>query len=261
LGTFDSQETRRKTWPFLDMEVDPKLRYAFVAEWLDIHAQLYRQYELFFYPSDNSIEMYDPKQKKTFLKRTKQDIALNSIFIGAAINVNSRQLLIRDYSDEFTRKQLDKKKQSTCFTITSNFGKVLDHLYKNGFVVSRCRYYLKNVICEAVKENIEQEFQTVIEKFGSSIKTGSVQEFFQEPSRTARLRNCTLCIIKPHAIIQGLAGEIIQEIERNGFQITDLQLLHLDSKNAEEFLEVYKGVVADYHLMLSQLTSGPCLAM
>jgi hypothetical protein len=36
---------------------EDKNRYCFLAEWFDVHAQLNRTYELFFYPSDHSIEM------------------------------------------------------------------------------------------------------------------------------------------------------------------------------------------------------------
>ena len=32
-------------------------RFAFVAEWFDNNAQLVREYQLFFYPTDNSVEM------------------------------------------------------------------------------------------------------------------------------------------------------------------------------------------------------------
>jgi nucleoside-diphosphate kinase len=40
-----------------------------------------------------------------------------------------------------------------------------------------------------------------------------------------------------------------------------MEMLHLDSANAQEFLEVYKGVVPEYHLMLGQITSGPLIAL
>lgn len=35
-------------------------------------------------------------------------------------------------------------------------------------------------------------------------------------------------------------------IERNGFLITGLQLFYLDEVNAEEFFEIYRGVVPEY---------------
>lgn len=82
------------------------------------------------------------------------------------------------------------------------------------------------------------------------------------------MKDCTLCIIRPHSIISGKnatvnsafihfllslflsghAGKIIQDIIREGYTITDLELFHLDRSNAEEFLEVYKGVVPEYHV-------------
>ena len=37
--------------------VSENTRYCFEAEWFDVHAQLFRKYEFFFYPSDRTIEM------------------------------------------------------------------------------------------------------------------------------------------------------------------------------------------------------------
>ncbi|XP_020387258.2 nucleoside diphosphate kinase 7 [Rhincodon typus] len=81
------------------------------------------------------------------------------------------------------------------------------------------------------------------------------------PSNTAKCIDCTLCIIKPHAIAEGLAGKILDAIEERGFKFTAFQLFKLDQANAEEFLEVYKGVVSEYNGMVNELTSGPCLAL
>ncbi len=44
-------------------------RYVFETEWHDIQASLIRKYLFTYYPNDKSIEMYDLKQKKIFLKR------------------------------------------------------------------------------------------------------------------------------------------------------------------------------------------------
>ena len=38
-------------------------------------------------------------------------------------------------------------------------------------------------------------------------------------------------------------------------------MFNLDRANAEEFLEVYKGVVTEYSQMVTELCSGPCLAI
>jgi nucleoside-diphosphate kinase len=83
-------------------------RYCFLVEWFDLHAQIYRTYQLFYFPSDGSIEMYDIKQHKTFLKRMKSSIQMAELLVGSSIIVNARQLIIRDFGDEFTRKSLSQ---------------------------------------------------------------------------------------------------------------------------------------------------------
>lgn len=165
------------------METDAKTRYCFLAEWFDVHAELYRQYEFFYYPSDHTIEMYDIKQRRTFLKRTKSDIKLNSLFLGAAVNVNARQLLIRDYADEFTRRALTKQMQSTLLVIKPAglplLGSIINGLLKESFTICRLRYmnagqWLSDldpsssgvsgqvVVAEILKPNVLEELQTLI---------------------------------------------------------------------------------------------------
>ncbi|KAJ3002586.1 UNVERIFIED_CONTAM: Nucleoside diphosphate kinase 7 [Siphonaria sp. JEL0065] len=119
-------------------------RMCFLVEWFDVHAQLTRQYQLFYYDSDNSIEMYDPKQKRTFLKRTKtEELKLQDFHVGAAVNVYARQLTIVDYGDEFTRSKLSQKMESALVVIKPDAidmaGEILDTLISNGFVICKLR--------------------------------------------------------------------------------------------------------------------------
>lgn len=78
---------------------------------------------------------------------------------------------------------------------------------------------------------------------------------------SAVLTDCTLGIIKPHAVAQGLASDIVQAILDARLEITALMVAHLSTVDAEDFLEVYKGVVPEYRAMVDQLTSGPCWAI
>ncbi|KAJ3239736.1 Nucleoside diphosphate kinase 7 [Chytriomyces hyalinus] len=119
-------------------------RMCFLVEWFDVHAQLTRQYQLFFYESDNSIEMYDTKQKRTFLKRTKtDDLVLQDFHIGAAVNVYARQLTIVDYGDDFTRSKLSQQMESSLVVIKPDAiekaGEIIDLLLANKFVICRMR--------------------------------------------------------------------------------------------------------------------------
>lgn len=66
----------------------------------------------------------------------------------------------------------------------------------------------------------------------------------------AVLNNCSLCIIKPHSVAQGLTGKIIDRILEEGFEISALQSFFLDRSTAEDFFELYKGVLPDYIQMI-----------
>jgi len=73
--------------------------------------------------------------------------------------------------------------------------------------------------------------------------------------------NSTLCIIKPHAVKSCMAGKIIQDIVENNFYITGTRMLTIDPTTAKEFYEVYRGVAEDFNDMVTELSSGPCIAL
>ncbi|KAH8009955.1 hypothetical protein HPB51_023011 [Rhipicephalus microplus] len=60
---------------------------------------------------------------------------------------------------------------------------------------------------------------------------------------------------------QGNVSTALRKILTSDFEVTALQMFHLDCAKAEEFLLVYKGVAPHYTTMVQQLCSGPCLAM
>ena len=49
----------------------------------------------------------------------------------------------------------------------------------------------------------------------------------------------------------GKAGKIMMAIMDAGFEVTALQMFHLEKANAEEFFEVYKGVVNEYSVSIN----------
>merc|ERR1719321_1679115 len=76
---------------------------------------------------------------------------------------------------------------------------------------------------------------------------------------TAVGQNCTLCVVKPHAFHS--AGEIVSSILQKGFEISAMGIWYMDRATAEEFLEVYKGILPEYHDICAQFCSGPSLVM
>lgn len=67
---------------------------------------------------------------------------------------------------------------------------------------------------------------------------------------TATLSNCTLCIVKPHAIREGKLGTALECIDEGGFDVTALNMFIVENINASEFYEVYKGIVPEYKVCL-----------
>ena len=97
---------------------------------------------------------------------------------------------------------------------------------------------------------------------GSDSATSASRElnfFFSLPGSSAVLNNCACCIIQPHAFFQ--AGKIINMILEDGFEISAMMLIHLDKPSAEEFLEIYKGVLPEFTAIVDHITSGPCIAL
>lgn len=78
---------------------------------------------------------------------------------------------------------------------------------------------------------------------------------------TAVLTHCTCCIIKPHAVKRGVSGSVISQIISEGYDISAISTLQFDRTTAEEFLEVYKGVIPDYVDHTVQLCSGISVAI
>jgi len=78
---------------------------------------------------------------------------------------------------------------------------------------------------------------------------------------TAIINNCSLCVIKPHIVKEGNAGKIIDIILQEGFEISAMEMFYLDKPTAEEFWDVYKGVLVEYNPLLEHLSSGPIIVM
>ncbi len=66
----------------------------------------------------------------------------------------------------------------------------------------------------------------------------------------------TLAIIKPDAVARGLSGEILRQIESNGFKIRALKMVHLTVQQAQQFYEVHRE--RPFFASLCQyMSSGP----
>ncbi|XP_017758043.1 PREDICTED: nucleoside diphosphate kinase 7 isoform X2 [Eufriesea mexicana] len=313
------------------MSVDHNEKYIFEAEWYDKIASILKKFYLYYYPFDNTVELFDIKARKTFLRRTKcEGIQAKDFYVGATVTIFSRSIRITDYADCVTRTKLQTKMQKTFAIVKPNvvdkLGEILKHIVSSNFHIANIKMvklskeqatefygdtgetnvaYLVNyltsgpiVALELLGDHAIARWQEVMgpedskeatAKEPSSLRAcygtdnihnavhGSENEeaaerelkfFFPDPKsgktgppNTATLENCTCCIIKPHAVQAKLTGEIIDQIQKAGYTISAVQQFCVNPFDAEEFLEVYKGVLPDYAAMVGELQSGPCIVM
>lgn len=304
------------------------VRYAFIVEWHDALASLMRRYQLFYYAADATLEMYDIKNRRTFLKRCKNDtVALEDLFIGATVTVYARQLHVIDYADDFTRTAIGSKLERTLGLIKpdayASMGLILHEISRSDMVIGNLRmlkltaaeasmFYAEHaakpfyrdlvafmssdaiVAIELVGANVIRRWRELIGPtnfdqaraeapnslralfghnstanglHGSDSPTSAARElefFFSGRvpfGLTAVLDNCTCAVVRPHAVHDGSLGAIVDSILQQGFEISALQMFRLAKADAEEFLEVYKGVLPEYTRIVDEMTAGPCVAM
>lgn len=150
---------------------------------------------------------------------------------------------------------------------TSEFAALVDQLSERPIVAIE-------VVAETCIEKLKQVAVILSSRFGvkssevesspSVLEAQRQREFFFESLQgvTATFQNCTCCVVLPHILKEGLAGEVIEAIQQGpGVAITAMELFTLDRTTAAEFLEVYEGVVPHFNETVDHFTTGPCIAM
>ncbi|XP_070512537.1 nucleoside diphosphate kinase homolog 7-like isoform X1 [Cardiocondyla obscurior] len=313
------------------MSTDCSNRYAFEAEWYDKIACMLKKFYVYYYPFDNTVELFDLKTKKTFLRRTTcEGIMAKDFYVGGVITIFSRCIKITGYADAYTKTKLEMQLQKVFVLLKPGvidyMGEILKDITNYDFRITNIKMTMLTVNnieeCGFAKDVIDKEFvinyfisgpvvalellggngivrwqelagsedikkaclttasslRTLYEKdeiynavYGSKDPETAIKEsqyFFRNSKsksknlrNTATLQNCTCCIVKPHAVQEKLVGAIINDIQKAGFAITAVQQFYINPINCEEFLEIYKGVLAEYTAMVTELQSGPCIVM
>nr|CAH7728772.1 unnamed protein product [Callosobruchus chinensis] len=310
-------------------EFDYKDKLSFLAEW---HAYSHhKNFVVNYYPSDNTLDIFDRDLGRIYLKRTIMDtLGYRDMYVGNTIRVYSRQIKLTDYADCKTKSIVSKTEERTLSIlkpcVIDKLGEIITHILSHRFHINRMRMCILNrrealdfyerlrgdsdlpfvlehiisgpvVAMELVGEDAVNRWRelmgpcdpiearkthpqslraiygkdsTATSGFHGSHTAEQVNRearfFFPEgnnkiPTSTVQLVNTTCCVIKPHAILEGKLGLIITEITESHFRVTAAQMFYLSNANADELLEVYKGVVTDYHAMLCSFVDGPCVAL
>ncbi|XP_076807174.1 nucleoside diphosphate kinase homolog 7-like [Clavelina lepadiformis] len=119
-------------------------RYSFITEWYDPQAALIRRYQFLYYPKDSSVEMYDIKNRRKFLSRTKFDhVKVEDLYIGSKLSIYSRQLTFVDFGDRFTESKMGNKNEKTLAIVkpdaVSKLGTIINCLKENDIQVCKAK--------------------------------------------------------------------------------------------------------------------------
>jgi len=89
-------------------------RYTFHLDWYDEQAGIIRKYFLYYLNVTNTIEMYDVKNQRIFLKRMEiPGLALDDLFVGAKVTILSRSMKVTDYGDVRTKHHFEANRTCT----------------------------------------------------------------------------------------------------------------------------------------------------
>ena len=274
--------------------------YSFLVEWFDTAASLARKFTLTYFPSDSTLELFDVRHHRTFLKRCPYpSVPLSALFLGSQVTIYARTLKVIGYGDESTRARLDADSARTLALIkpsgVARVGAFLTALHEAGLRIGRLKtvrltlpqaqqFYGDatatpratdltagpSVVIEVVGKGAEQHVAKLLgslgvgggEAYESSSARSAESELsflFSLPS-SALLQRCSLLVVKPHAVAAGQAGAVVSAVQL-GWEVSAIGAFQLTREAAEEFLEVYKGVVGECSAWVEELSSGQCIAV
>lgn len=283
-------------------KAENEVTYCFIAEWFDHQANVTRQYLLYYFLLDDTIEMYDLKNRRIFLKRCSYpQIVLEDLFIGAVVTIYARQLTVIDFGDVFTKRSLALARSRSIAVLKQKqwgrLGVILDALYKNNFVVGKMRsiqltlmqaqeFYgdtkptirskalsdgpviaievigvgADQLLLDLMGEDEEKNTET---NFSNRSHEAEAKFLFENPEvqTSARLKNCAVCLIRPHIIFGGGGGEVVDAIQQAGFNVSAVQLFTMDRQAASEFMDVYKGILPQFNAIIDELCTGSCIVV
>ncbi|XKL60584.1 hypothetical protein PGB90_007641 [Kerria lacca] len=152
-------------------------RLTFKAEWKDTLTSINWKFNLFFYPSDGTIELYDLIKHRLFLKRTKcEDISAEDLFIGATLRIYSRLIHITDYGDSYTCHELETHLQKVCGFLKPEIGN------KKGKILKLLSNYDLKIINLKMIQLTESRAKNIFEEYeDASILKSMIEHIISGP--------------------------------------------------------------------------------
>lgn len=133
------------TDPMSALETPGQAKYSFLASWLDEVSGVVRDFNVSFWTSDSTVEMYDPKARRLFLKRTlpRERVTLASFALGNTVTVMGRPLQIKKYLNPVTEAAFKTTRTTTVCVIKPDalpsMGTIIDLIVAAGLDLVQAR--------------------------------------------------------------------------------------------------------------------------
>ncbi len=247
--------------------MDKNTIFRFICHWHDPHSELIKKFLLKYYCNDDSIELYDVKNKKLFLKKYKPKTSLlNELFLDNTITLLHRNMILVEYADEFTALYFINKYKKYMIEIT-NISE------KNFYIfLGICQSKLNLVInfLEKFDNNvyiIELRGEKILEKLNKlRIMYTIIDDVFlknKKKKKTEKVNkyiNSSLILIKSSG--WAYLSEILLTLYQKNFKIGQLKSTKINKKDSLEFFKIYQGILNEYISMSEHLSNGkPVLAI
>ncbi|VEN55774.1 unnamed protein product [Callosobruchus maculatus] len=130
-------------------DFDYRDKLSFVAEWHDYNSGYHKNFVVNYYPSDNTLDIFDKDLDRLYLKRTTMDsLDYNDMYVGNTIRVYGRQIKLTDYADCKTKSIVSKTKERTFAILTpcviDKLGEIITQIQEHGFHINRMRMCILN---------------------------------------------------------------------------------------------------------------------
>lgn len=254
-------------------------RLCFVCEYFDEMASITREFQLLYFYNDNSVEMTEIKTKKLFLRRIEcPGLSREQFYLGGSVMIFGRVARLIKFGDEVTRQLCEESAETTSIVLSidcfSKLGSALAILVEEcGFGVKQmntvvipdsataAKYSLPPafankpaVVVQAVRRQAIAKGLEYARRVPSCAVAATEEQSKQWESllsaQSAALQddaNTAIILIKPHALLRRLGGEIVQIIINEGLQVTAACQTTLSAAQADMLLQPYKGVLVDYN--------------
>lgn len=242
-------------------------KLTFELQHFDRQADLTRDYTMTVYNpglETQSVALYDVKGKRVFMKATRvspSQLQPAHLFPGTVFNLYGRQYTVAGHADTTTARQFADETEYFRVKDVNKVGGVLEALGQKGINLIGAHQPQGESVFVSVRG---KDARAEVRALGGAVSAADAIAYeaaLAKPTAPRLDGNTTLCIIKPHAVREGQAGNILSTITQNGFTIATLTTKHLTLSESEEFYQVYKGVVQEYKDMVAELCSSPALVL